>query len=332
MGKKALITGVGGMDGSHLSDYLLDMPEYTDIYGLVRRSSADNLFRIRHLLNNSKFHLVYGDVTDPCSINKIVSESLPDEVYHLSAQSHVGLSFDTANYTFNSIVSGTKNVLDALTNICPTAKFYHASSSEQFGDTTGYDFQNEQTPFKPLSPYAIAKTCAHELTHYYRRTKGLQTYTGILFNHEGPRRGEQFVTRKITMYLGQLSHISNLDFANKLCLGDITPRRDWGYAPDYVRAMHLLLQQNKIDNIVIATGETHTIEEFLEKAFGCLDLNWQQYTVINSSNFVRPNEVKHLCGDASLAKEVLGWEPAITFNELVEIMVNSDVEAASTKT
>lgn len=332
MGKVALITGTG-MDSSYLSDLLVARDDYELIVCVTRPSAYNNTERVQHLLTNPKFTLLRGDTTDKSRMTSIINDYWPNELYHLAAQSHVGFSFESPEYTFNSIVKSTSGILEILADFLPHCKFYHASSSEQFGDTTGYTKQDENTPFRPLSPYAIAKTCAHNITHYFRRTKEIKTYTGILFNHEGARRGDKFVTRKITQYIGNLLHNDcNIDKVGKLQLGDVSTKRDWGYAPDYVRAMHLLVQQDEIHNMVIATGETHTIEEFLDRAFTFVGLNYETYCSFNNRDFMRPNEVKYLCGDATLAKEKLGWEPSVTFNELVEIMVSADVEKEATKT
>lgn len=323
--KIALITGTG-QDASYLADQLILNKDYKLIVVMARRSSYDNLGKIRHLMNNPKFEVVYGDTTDKFSVNTIVRRYLPDEVYHLAAQSHVGLSFEMPQYTFESIVNSTTNLLEAIEEFVPYARFYHASSSEQFGDTTGFPIQDETTPFRPLSPYAIAKCCAHDITHYFRRTRNIKTYTGILFNHESPRRGEQFVTRKITKYIGQLV---NKKTKQKLQLGDISTYRDWGYAPDYVNAMYLLLQQDEIDSVIVATGQTYEIQEFVVKAFNNVGLYWRDHVVVGVEAHKRPNEVKYLCGDPTKANEVLGWYPTVTFDDLISEMVEADVKAAS---
>jgi GDPmannose 4,6-dehydratase len=323
---KALITGVTGQDGSYLAELLLDK-DY-EVHGVVRRSSSMNRGRIDHLQGQlgqrrKQLHLHYGDLADTTALNQLIKTIKPDEVYNLGAQSHVRISFDMPEYTADVVGLGTLRLLDAMRNADFEGRFYQASSSEMFGLTgEGFQgFQNEQTEFHPRSPYAVAKVFSHWITVNYREAYDMHASSGILFNHESPRRGENFVTRKITRGLARIVKGKE----KELALGNLDAERDWGYAKDYVEAMWLMLQQPKGDDYVIATGETHTIKEFLDESFGLVGRDWKQH-VVQDPRFIRPSEVPHLLGDASKAKEKLGWEPKTTFKELVQIMVVADLE------
>lgn len=343
--KKALITGITGQDGSYLAELLLE--KCYEVHGIVRRSSIFNRGRIDHLLNPNTYTSViqenpvlwHGDLTDSSSIEKIMREVKPDEVYNLAAQSHVGISFDVPENTTNIISLGTLRILEALRHICPKAKFYQASSSEMFGKVSEPS-QNEKTPFKPRSPYACAKLYAHHITVNYREAYGLHASNGILFNHESERRGESFVTRKITRNLARIK----LGIIKSFSLGNLDAKRDWGYAPDYVKAMWLMLQQEEPDDYVIGTGENHSVREFLEKAAKELGLNIhsngekganEKYldesgNVIVTINprYIRPTEVDVLLADYSKAKNKFGWEPTVRFNEIIKKMAAYDLALA----
>ncbi len=323
---KALITGVTGQDGSYLAELLLDK-DY-EVHGVVRRSSSMNRGRIDHLQTQlghrgKQLMLHYGDLADTTALNQLIKTIKPDEVYNLGAQSHVRISFDMPEYTADVVGVGTLRLLDAMRNADFEGRFYQASSSEMFGLTgEGFvGFQGEHTEFHPRSPYAVAKVFSHWITVNYREAYGMHASSGILFNHESPRRGENFVTRKITRGLARI--LSGKD--KELALGNLDAERDWGYAKDYVEAMWLMLQQPTGDDYVIATGETHTIRDFLDESFGLVGRDWQQH-VVQDERFMRPSEVPHLLGDAGKAKEKLGWEPKTTFKELVQIMVVADLE------
>ncbi|HEV3256948.1 MAG TPA: GDP-mannose 4,6-dehydratase [Gemmataceae bacterium] len=323
---KALITGVTGQDGSYLAELLLDK-DY-EVHGVVRRSSSMNRGRIDHLQSqlgakSKQLHLHYGDLSDTTALNQLIKTIKPDEVYNLGAQSHVRISFDMPEYTADVVGVGTLRLLDAMRNADFEGRFYQASSSEMFGLTGEgfHGFQNEQTEFHPRSPYAVAKVFSHWITVNYREAYDMHASSGILFNHESPRRGENFVTRKITRALARI--LSGKE--KELALGNLDAERDWGYAKDYVEAMWLMLQQPSGDDYVIATGETHTIKDFLDESFGLVGRSWKEH-VIQDERFMRPSEVPHLLGDASKAKEKLGWEPKTTFKELVQIMVVADLE------
>jgi len=318
--KKALITGITGQDGSYLAEFLLT--KGYELHGLVRRVAFEDpehrLFRIKHILN--KIHLHPGSLESYASIFDIVETVKPDECYHLAAQSFVSYSFEDAFSTINTNVNGTLYILSALKKKAPKCKFYFAGSSEMFGlvkDTP----QNENTPFHPRSPYGISKTTGFYITQNYREAYDIFACNGILFNHESPHRGFEFVTRKISLGVAKIK----LDLEKSLKLGNLEAKRDWGYAPDYVEGMWLMLQQEKCDDYVLATNETHSIREFLEVAFDCVGLDWKKY-VVQDRKFYRPSEVNLLCGDYSKAKKVLGWEPRVTFQELVKIMVEADLE------
>jgi GDPmannose 4,6-dehydratase len=323
MGKRALITGITGQDGSYLAELLLD--KGYEVFGLVRRSSSIQRSRIDHLTralnrdSGKQVQLLYGDMNDGISLNRIVREVSPDEVYNLAGQSHVRVSFELPEHTADIDAVGTLRLLEAIREAKPDARFYQASSSELFGNTD-ISPQNEQTPFRPNSPYAVSKLFAYWMTVNYREAYGLYALNGILFNHESPRRGESFVTRKVTLGAARIK----LGLERKLTLGNLDARRDWGYARDYMEAAWLMLQQPEPDDYVIATGESHTVRELLAEAFGYLDLEWQRY-VETDARYLRPAEVNSVVGDASKARRVLGWQPRTTFQELVRMMVDADL-------
>ena len=319
--KRALITGITGQDGSYLAEYLLD--KGYEVHGLIRRASNFNTQRIDHLyqdphLEGTKLFLHFGDLTDGSSLARLFSQIQPHEIYNLAAQSHVRVSFDMPEYTGNVVGLGTTRILETIRNLGISTRFYQAGSSEMFGQTSEKP-QSETTPFQPCSPYAAAKLYAHWTTINYREAYGIFAVNGILFNHESERRGETFVTRKISRGAAAIK----LGLQDKLYLGNLDARRDWGYAPDYVDAMWRMLQHDKADDYVIATGETHSVREFVEAAFGLLELDWQQYVEIDPK-YYRPNEVDYLCGDASYAQKQLGWTPQTTFTGLVQKMVEHD--------
>lgn len=323
MPKRALITGITGQDGSYLTELLL--AKNYEVYGIIRRASTFNTERVDHIYQdphekNPKLRLVYGDLTDSSSVYGILQEIRPDEIYNLGAQSHVRVSFDTPEYTAESSGVGTLRLLEAIRKLAlKNTRFYQASSSEMFGKVQETP-QKETTPFYPRSPYAVAKVYAHWITVNYRESYDLFACCGILFNHESPRRGETFVTRKITR---AIAHIK-AGLQEKVYLGNLDAKRDWGYAKEYVEAMWLMLQQDKPNDFVIATGETHTVREFLEEAFGYAGLDWKEYVEFDP-RYLRPTEVDLLQGDASKAKKQLGWRPRTTLKELVKIMVDADM-------
>ena len=321
--KMALITGITGQDGSYLAEFLLKK-NYM-VYGLVRRSSSFNTDRIDHLYQDPheasvKLRLVYGDLNDASSLNRIIRTIKPSEVYNLGAQSHVKVSFDIPEYTSEVTALGTTRLLEAIRDSGLKVKYYQASSSEMFGRTREFP-QNEKTPFYPRSPYAVAKVYAYWMTVNYREAYRIFACNGILFNHESPRRGATFVTRKITMALARIKH----GLQQKLYLGNLDAKRDWGFAGDYVEAMWLMLQQDKPDDYVIATGETHSVKDFLQEAFGYAGLDWKKYVVIDPRYF-RPTEVDCLLGNSFKAREKLSWKPKVRFKELVKMMVDADME------
>jgi GDPmannose 4,6-dehydratase len=318
MNKKALITGVTGQDGSYLSDLLLERGYR--VYGMVRRHAVFRYDNIERAMQNSKFHLVEGDLADQVSLNRLVKEIQPDEVYSLAAQSHVGTSFSQPIFTSDITGLGVLRLLEAIRSHKPDARFYQASSSEQFGKVRETP-QNELTPFYPRSPYGVSKCYAHYITVNYRESYGMFCCCGILYNHESSRRGLNFVTRKITDAVAQIK----LGRMERLGLGLLDPKRDWGYAPEYCTAMHLMLQQDQPDDFVIATGETHSVEEFCKLAFESVGLDYKKH-VYQDPRFVRPAEVDLLVGDSSKAKERLGWEAKIHLSELVDRMVKTDLE------
>jgi GDPmannose 4,6-dehydratase len=318
--KKALITGITGQDGSYLAELLL--AKGYEVYGVVRRSSSFNTERLDGIYQDPhsqdyRLKLVYGDLDDGSGITNLVKRIVPDEIYNLGAQSHVRVSFDLAEYTASTVALGTLRLLEATRELGKSCRFYQASSSEMFGSSPPP--QNEKTAFSPRSPYACAKVFAHQLCQNYRDAYGLHISCGILFNHESPRRGIPFVTRKITRAAARIKH--GLD--KKLYLGNLDAKRDWGYAKDYVEAMWLMLQQEKPGDYVIATGESHSVREVLDVAFGTLGLDWQPYVELDP-RYLRPTEVDHLLGDFSRAREVLGWQPKTGFRELITMMVNAD--------
>lgn len=322
MPKKALITGVTGQDGSYLSELLLE--KGYEVHGIIRRASTFNTGRIDHLyrdphLSGVRFFLHYGDITDSTNLIKLIYEIQPDEVYHLAAQSHVRVSFDTPEYTGDTTGLGTTRIVEALRVTGSKARFYQASSSEIFGKVVEVP-QRETTPFYPRSPYGCAKVYAYWITVNYRESYGMHASNGILFNHESPRRGPTFVTRKITR---AVAHI-RAGLQDKLYLGNLDSKRDWGYAKDYVQAMWMMLQRDVPDDYVIATGETHSVREFLEMSFRHAGLNHEDYVALDP-RYLRPAEVDLLLGDATKAREKLGWEPSVTFEELVGIMVEEDI-------
>lgn len=323
MAKKALITGITGQDGSYLAELLLE--KGYEVYGIIRRSSTFNTSRIDHIYQDphkksAKLHLIYGDLSDSSSVMSILSEVKPDEIYNLAAQSHVRVSFDIPEYTSDVAALGALRILEAIQKLGLKSRYYQASSSEMYGKVQSVP-QTEDTPFYPRSPYAVAKLYGHWITKNYRESYGIFACSGILFNHESPRRGETFVTRKITR---AVAHIK-AGLQDKLYLGNLDSKRDWGYAKEYVEAMWLMLQQDEPDDYVIATNETHTIREFLEVAFSRIGLNWEEYVEIDQRYF-RPAEVDLLIGDASKAQKKLGWKPKTTFKELAELMVDADIE------
>lgn len=311
--KRALITGITGQDGSYLAELLLS--KGYEVWGTQRRSSTFNTKNIDHIYDQLK--MVYADMTDYASLEWVLGKSAPDEIYNLAAQSHVQISFEIPTYTTNTIALGTLNLLEAMRGSGIEAKVYQASSSEMFGAAPVP--QNERTPFHPRSPYGCAKVFAHNIAVNYRESYGMHVSCGILFNHESPRRGETFVTRKISKAVARTCRGAQ----KELWLGNLSAKRDWGYAPDYVQAMWMMLQQETPDDYVIATGETHTVKEFLEEAFSICNLDWRDF-VKSDWRYFRPSEVDILQGDASKAEKVLGWKPTVTFKELVKIMVEAD--------
>jgi GDPmannose 4,6-dehydratase len=322
--KKALITGITGQDGSYLAELLLE--KGYQLWGIMRRSSSFHTGRIDHLYKDPHEHprlrLVYGDLTDGNNLSTIINEIQPDEVYNLGAQSHVRVSFDMPIYTADTDALGTLRLLEAIRSSDKPAKFYQASSSEMYGKVVETP-QTEKTPFYPRSPYGCAKVYSFWQTVNYREAYGLFACNGILFNHESPRRGETFVTRKITRAATRIK----LGLQDKLFLGNLEAERDWGFAGDYVEANWLMLQQDKPDDYVVATGESHSVREFVDEVFSYLELDWQKYVEIDQRYF-RPSEVDYLQGDASKAKKVLKWEPKVTFKELARLMTDADMEIA----
>lgn len=314
--KKALVTGCGGQSGSYLSEFLLS--KGYEVHGMIRRSSNPSTQRIDHLMNGRIF-IHHGDLADSLSLLNIINRIEPDEIYHLAAQSHVGMSFQMAEFTGNVTGLGTLRMLEAIRESRLSCKFYQASSSEMFGKVSESP-QDEFTPFHPRSPYACAKVFAHDCTINYREAYGMFACNGILFNHESPRRGENFVTRKISKAVAMIK----CGKQEKLYLGNLEAKRDWGYAKEYVEAMWMMLQQEKPDDYVIATGETHSVREFCEEAFSYVGLDWQKY-VEHDQTFDRPSEVDLLIGDASKAKYILGWTPKTKFRDLVRLMVDADL-------
>jgi GDPmannose 4,6-dehydratase len=328
MAKKCLLTGITGQDGSYLSELLLE--KGYEVHGILRRTSTFNTDRIDHLYEDphsvsAKLFLHYGDLCDGTTLRRILEEVQPTEIYNLGAQSHVRVSFDAPEYTVDSVAMGTLRLLEAVRDYRHRTgidvRYYQAGSSEMFGKVQAVP-QSETTPFYPRSPYACAKVYGHWQTVNYRESYDMFACNGILFNHESPRRGETFVTRKITRAVARIVAGKQ----NKLYMGNLDSKRDWGYAKDYVQAMWLMLQQDKPDDYVVATGETHSVEEFLDLAFGYVNLKWQD-SVAFDERYLRPAEVDLLIGDPSKAKEKLNWQPTISFEELVHLMVDADLRA-----
>ena len=320
--KKALITGITGQDGSYLAELLLE--KGYEVHGIIRRSSSFNTERIDHLykdphINDVRMFLYYGDLSDSSNLSRLLEKIQPDEIYNLAAQSHVRVSFDMPEYTADVVGLGTIRILDAIKETQIKTKFYQASTSELYGKVVETP-QTERTPFYPRSPYACAKLYSYWITVNYRESYNMYACNGILFNHESPRRGETFVTKKITHAIAKILNKEQ----DKLYLGNLDAKRDWGYAKDYVEAMWLMLQQEKAEDYVIATGETHSVREFLDEAFGLVGLDWKKYVEIDP-RYYRPAEVDLLLGDPTKAKEKLGWTPKTTFKELVKIMLEYDL-------
>lgn len=321
--KTALITGVTGQDGSYLAEFLLDKGYH--VVGMKRRTSLINTDRIDHLMNHPNFQLVYGSLNDSGCFYRLFVEYFFDEVYNLAAQSHVKVSFEVPEETVDAVAMGPLRILECIRTMQPDCKFYQASSSEMFGDNPASP-QNELTCLMPASPYACAKVFAHGLTRNYREGYKLHASSGILFNHESPRRGETFVTRKVTLAAARIK----LGLQEKIYLGNLSAKRDWGFAGDYVEAMWMMLQQEKPDDYVIATGVTHSVRELLETAFDLAGLDPYEFLVLDP-RLLRPHEVPLLLGDPTKAKKVLGWEPKVSFKELVEMCYKSDLKIAETE-
>lgn len=317
MTKKALITGITGQDGSYLAEYLLE--QGYEVIGMVRRTSTINFERIVDI--QDKICIVQGDLLDPSSLVDILREHRPAEVYNLAAQSFIPTSFKQPVLTGEFTALGVTRVLEAIRIVDPQIRFYQASSSEMFGKVVEVP-QSEKTPFYPRSPYGVAKLYGHWITINYRESYKVFAVSGILFNHESPRRGLEFSTHKVTYHAAKIA----LGLATKLPLGNLDAQRDWGWAPDYVRAMHLMLQQGKPEDYVIATGRTHSIRRLCEVAFGCVDLDWERYVFVNPAD-LRPADVDLLIGDATKAHTQLGWQPTVTFERMIELMVQADIAA-----
>lgn len=312
---RALVFGIAGQDGSYLAELLLS--KHYDVYGVVRRSSSINRQRIEHL--RDKIETIYGDISDGSSVNAIIRQVEPHEIYNLAAQSHVGISFEIPEYTANITALGALRILEVIRETGMKTRFYQASSSEMFGNSNTLT-QNEETPFNPVSPYGIAKLFAHQTTVNYRKAYGIHASCGILFNHESPRRGENFVTQKIVKFVRECP----FTYPSKLHLGNLDAKRDFGYAKDYVKAMWLMLQQTKPDDYVIATGENHSIRDFCKSAFNSVGMNYKDHVVMDKQ-YLRPIEVNSLCGDYSKAKKKLGWEPTVGLPELIQLMIKGEV-------
>jgi GDPmannose 4,6-dehydratase len=322
--KRALVTGVTGQDGSYLAELLLD--KGYEVHGLIRRSSGFHTDRIDHLyvdphVDGARLFLHYGDMSDYMSLRRLVDEAEPDEVYNLAAQSHVRVSFDMPEYTVSTIMNGTTNLLEAIHRSGASPRYYQAGSSEMFGRVAEVP-QRESTPFNPQSPYAAAKVGAHEMVRVYRESYGIHATNGILFNHESPRRGPTFVTRKVSRAVAAI--VAGKQDA--LFLGNLEAKRDWGYAPEYMEAIWLMLQQPSPSDFVVATGETHSVQEFVDETFGLVGLKPADYVKFDAQ-YLRPAEVDILLGDSSKARDVLGWEPRTTFKQLVRLMLEAELEA-----
>ncbi|PYK69624.1 MAG: GDP-mannose 4,6-dehydratase [Verrucomicrobia bacterium] len=327
--KRALITGITGQDGSYLADLLLEK-DY-EVHGIIRRASTFNTARIDHLyvdphINGVRLFLHYGDLADSVNLVKLLYDLKPDEIYHLGAQSHVRVSFDIPEYTADVTGVGTIRILEAIRETGIRSRFYQASSSEMYGKAQEVP-QTERTPFWPRSPYGVAKVFSYWATVNYRESYGLHASNGILFNHESPRRGETFVTRKISRAVAAIKH----GLQKEVFLGNVEAKRDWGYAPEYVEGMWRILQQDNGDDFVLATNETHTVREFCEAAFGHVDLDWKEF-IKHDPRYERPAEVDLLIGNAAKAKKILGWEPKTRFDELVRLMVDADMALLERKT
>ena len=321
---RALITGITGQDGYYLAKFLLE--KNYEVHGIIRRSSTFNTVRIDQLISEysqeGRLNLHYSDLLDPSSLSNLVETIRPQEIYNLGAQSHVAVSFKNPLFTAQTSVVGPITLLESIRNVDTKIKYYQASSSEMFGGTTG-KFLNEKSLFEPKSPYAVGKVFAHEITKVYRESYGIHAVNGILFNHESPHRGETFVTRKITRAVGRIKQ----GIQKKLTLGNLDASRDWGFAGDYVHGMYLMMQHDLADDWILATGETHTVKEFAVKAFSRVGLDWEDYIEINAQ-YQRPNEVHHLLGDPSKAKKELSWKTETSFDDLINMMVDSDLELA----
>lgn len=318
MKKKALITGITGQDGSYLSEYLLSQ-DY-EVYGIVRRLSVSENqdSRIRHLQKDHKVKTFYGDMLDVHSLTRIVSEVMPDEIYNLAAMSHVRISFDVPAFTIQTNGMGVLNLLEVYRNICPNAKFYQASSSEMFGNSIDKDnFQRLTTPMNPVSPYGCAKLLGYNLVRHYRHAYGLHACNGILFNHESPRRGSNFVTNKVVKAAVQIKK----GLLEKLELGNLDSYRDWGHSKDYVRGMHMIVNNSEPDDFIISTGITYSVRDLCKVVFSKLDLNYEDY-VVQNPKYMRPEELKYLKGDSSKARKQLGWQPEYTFESMIDEMID----------
>lgn len=316
MAKKAFITGVTGQDGSYLAEFLLS--KGYEVYGMVRRTSTVRYERIKHI--QDKIHIVQGDLQDQTSLSRAIAEIQPDEVYNLAAQSFVPTSWNQPVFTGEATALGVTRMLESLHTVKPDARFYQASSSEMFGKVMEVP-QTEATPFYPRSPYGVAKVYGHWITVNYRESYNMYAVSGILFNHESPRRGLEFVTRKVSYHVAKIK----LGLAHELRIGNLDARRDWGFAGDYVQAMWLMLQQDTPDDFVIATGQTHSVERLLDVAFSCVDLDWKNYAV-QDERFMRPAEVDLLIGNPAKAQAKLGWTPQVSFEQLIQMMVEADLE------
>jgi GDPmannose 4,6-dehydratase len=317
--KVALVSGITGQDGSYLAELLLS--KGYEVHGIMRRLSSFASGRINHLYENPDFHTHYGDLTDSPSISSLVSKFQPDEFYNLGAMSHVRVSFDIPQYTLETNVVGVLNVLEAIRTLSPHTRFYQASSSEMFGAPKVEPPFNERTPMIPQSPYGVAKLAAYHLTQQYRDGYGLFATTGILFNHESPRRGGNFVTKKVSTAVASIKK----GLQDELVLGNLDAKRDWGWSPEFVEAIYLIMQHDKPGVFVVATGETHTIREFVEEAFKHVGLDWKKYVRIDDK-YKRPNEVPLLLGDASKTRKTLGWKPKMKFKDIVRAMIDYDLE------
>jgi GDPmannose 4,6-dehydratase len=313
--KKAFITGIGGQDGSYLAEYLVGL-DY-DVYGMIRRNSVPEHQQSRLSGGNDDIKVFYGDLLDQSSMERLLADIMPDEIYNLAAQSHVRVSYDIPQFTVQTNAVGVLNILDAYRRICPNAKFYQASSSEMFGSSVDEDgFQRETTPMKPVSPYGCSKVFGFNIVRNYRNAYNLHASNGILFNHESPRRGSNFVTNKVVKTAVKIK----LGLEDKLVLGNLDSYRDWGHSKDYVRAMHMILQQDTPDDWVVATGETRSVREMCEYVFGKLELDYRDY-VIQDEKFLRPEELPYLKGDSSRIRNILGWNPEYTFNGTMDEMI-----------